>query len=119
MKGSEFIVERALRDLRGMQALSNEQKAKTLRSRLSKYGLTLNEYDVMRAAANYCCQICKKHESALPNGLVVDHCRENGFPRGLLCIGCNSALGIFKADPNTLTAALEYLKAAESSACPH
>jgi Recombination endonuclease VII len=113
MKGSEFITERALRDLRGVHALSNEQKAKALRSRLSKYGLTITEYDAMRATANYCCQICRKHESELPNGLVVDHHRDNGFPRGLLCIGCNSALGIFKADVNALTAAMQYLKAAE------
>lgn len=106
-------MERALRDLRGMQALSKEQKAKTLRRRLSKYGLTVTEYDAMRATAKYCCQICKKHESELPNGLVVDHHRDNGFPRGLLCIGCNSAVGIFKADVNALTAAVEYLKADE------
>ena len=112
MKGSEFITERALRDLRGLQALSNEQKAKNLRTRLSKYGLTLNEYDAMRATANFCCQICKKHERDIPNGLVVDHCDDNGFPRGLLCIGCNSALGIFKDDVNVLLAAVEYLKAA-------
>jgi len=112
-------MEQALHDLRGMQALSKEQKAKTLRSRLSKYGLTVTEYDAMRAIANYCCQICKKHESELPNGLVVDHYDDNGFPRGLLCIGCNSALGIFKDDTNVLLAAVEYLKAAESGAYPY
>lgn len=110
MKGSEFIMERALRDLRAMQALSNEQKVKTLRSRLSKYGLSVTEYNAMRTNANYCCQICRKHESELPSGLVVDHHRDNGFPRGLLCIGCNSALGIFKADTNMLKAAIEYLE---------
>jgi hypothetical protein len=113
MKGSEYIMERALRDLRDMQTLSNAQKAKTLRRRLSKYGLSVSEYDAMRATANYCCQICKKHESELPNSLVVDHHRDSGFPRGLLCIGCNSALGIFKDDTNVLLAAVEYLKAAE------
>ncbi|SRR5579875_3463898 len=116
MKGSEFIIERALRDLHDMQALSNAQKAKKLRTRLSKYGLSVSEYDAMRANANYCCQICKKHESELSNSLVVDHHRNNGFPRGLLCIGCNSALGIFKADKEMLKAAIEYLNAGECSA---
>jgi hypothetical protein len=112
MKGSEFIMARALRDLRSMKAESKEQKAMRLRSRLSKHGLTVAEYNAMRAAANYCCQICKKHESELPNGLVVDHYRDNGFARGLLCIGCNSALGIFKADVSALAAAVRYLEAA-------
>lgn len=116
MNGSEYIMKRALRDLRDMQTLSNAHKAKKLRSRLSKYGLSVTEYDAMRATANYCCQICKKHESAVPNGLVVDHYDDNGFPRGLLCIGCNSALGIFKDNVNVLKAAVEYLKAAECSA---
>ena len=109
-------MERALLYLRSIPPLSDEQKASRLRTRLSKYGLTLNEYDAMRANANYCCQICKRHESEVPNGLVVDHYRENGFPRGLLCIGCNSALGILKADANALTAALEYLKSAQAGA---
>lgn len=93
--------------------LSEVHRLRKLRIRLAKYGLTPAEYDAMRIAANYCCQVCKKHESELPNGLVVDHHRDDGFPRGLLCIGCNSALGIFKADINMLLAAVEYLKAAE------
>jgi hypothetical protein len=112
-------MERALLYLRSIPPLSDKQKTNRLRSRLSKYGLTLNEYNGMRATANYCCQICKKHERDVPNGLVVDHDDDNGLPRGLLCIGCNTVLGIFKDDTNVLLAAVEYLKAAQSSAYPY
>src|SRR5580698_961468 len=117
MKGSEFIMERAVRDLRRMDAKSRQQNAKKLRTRLSKHGLAITEYNAMRVIANYCCQICKKHECDVPNGLLVDHYDDNGFPRGLLCNGCNTVLGIFKDDVTLLRAAVEYLKAAESSAC--
>ncbi|WP_088962197.1 endonuclease domain-containing protein [Micromonospora purpureochromogenes] len=41
--------------------------------------------------------------------LVVDHCRSSKRVRGLLCTGCNSALGHFRDSPETLTAALRYL----------
>lgn len=110
VKGSEVIRDSVLGYLRSIPPLTDEQKAHRLRRRLSKYGLTRNEYDVMRATANYCCQICKKHEDDTPNGLVVDQYDDSGFPRGLLCIGCNTVLGIVKDDVNVLLAAVEYLK---------
>ena len=44
--------------------------------------------------------------------LHIDHVEINGqkIVRGLLCANCNTALGKFKDDSETLKAALEYLQ---------
>lgn len=42
--------------------------------------------------------------------LVIDHCHVTGKVRGLLCNGCNTALGAFQDDPKVLRRAISYLK---------
>ena len=52
--------------------------------------------------------ICKSppgHKS-----LHIDHDHKTGKVRGLLCHGCNTAIGLMKDDVNILTKAIEYLK---------
>ncbi|MEV0726696.1 endonuclease VII domain-containing protein [Micromonospora purpureochromogenes] len=95
----------------------------------TKYGITQEEYDARRAAQDHRCAICGVHEEDIPAStagrprmdgkataaavrLVVDHCRSSKRVRGLLCTGCNAALGHFRDSPETLTAALRYLREA-------
>ena len=59
----------------------------------SKYGITLDDLNVMREAQNYSCSICRKTEEELGYVLHVDHCHNTGQVRGLLCVGCNTVLG--------------------------
>ncbi len=57
------------------------------------------------------CAICGTAE---PGGrgkrLHVDHCHETGLVRGLLCYACNTGLGLFRHNSQSLEQAQAYLK---------
>jgi len=81
---------------------------------LKRYGLTEADYDMMLEVQEYSCALCHEPEEKLrADGsempLSVDHCHETGRVRGLLCHRCNTALGLFREDPEVLRRALEYL----------
>lgn len=52
------------------------------------------------------CAICSASFMKEPH---ADHCHASNTPRGLLCGGCNRALGFFKDNPAALAKAIEYL----------
>lgn len=60
-----------------------------------KYGITIEQYNEMFAKQNGKCanDLCGKHQSEITKSLVVDHCHVTNKVRGLLCAGCNLALG--------------------------
>lgn len=76
---------------------------------LSKYGLTVEQYDAMLAAQGGVCAICV-YSPLTGKPLHVDHDHRTNKVRGLLCGNCNTALGMFEDDPETLTSAIAYLK---------
>ena len=41
--------------------------------------------------------------------IMIDHCHRTGIFRGLLCSGCNLALGATKDEPDTLRKLAEYV----------
>lgn len=59
------------------------------------------------------CAICYKSFDremiSKQNGLFVDHCHQTGRIRGLLCLKCNSGLGMFNDNETLLRRALEYI----------
>ena len=57
----------------------------------NRYGITQSQYDEMVKAQNGACPLCLKTKK-----LVVDHCHKTNRVRGLLCIGCNAALGAYE-----------------------
>jgi hypothetical protein len=73
------------------------------------YGLEPEQYKVMHEAQQGKCAICSE-EPKTKRGLHVDHDHETGKVRGLLCHGCNVALGSFKEDVTLLNKAIEYLR---------
>ena len=75
----------------------------------NKYGLTPEQYTLMRVDQRDCCKICGSHASEHVRGLHVDHNHSTGDVRGLLCGNCNKGLGNFKDQPVLLLKALEYL----------
>lgn len=68
----------------------------------------------MLEVQDYACAICgemedKLREDGTEQPLSVDHCHVSGRVRGLLCHRCNTALGLFRDDPEVLKRAIEYL----------
>lgn len=89
---------------------------------IRKRGLTVEIYESMIKAQNNLCAICNSPETRKePNDnqicrLAIDHCHTTNKARGLLCHNCNTGIGKFKDNIQTLESAIAYLrKHAESS----
>lgn len=76
-------------------------------SRMKKYGVSPDCFQLMLAVQQNACDICKEIFSKEPH---VDHCHETGEVRGLLCSPCNKGLGFFRDSPEILESAREYLR---------
>lgn len=72
--------------------------------RLSRYGLSQEEYEKLLRRSNGLCEICEVKAFE-----VIDHCHFSGLVRGLLCSNCNLSLGGFKDDPKLLSKAAKYV----------
>ncbi len=77
---------------------------------MSRYGLSMEDYDRLCKAADGKCEICARDNIEL----VVDHdhSRENGGVRGIICRACNLLLGYARDNPVVLMQAITYLAAA-------
>ena len=79
------------------------------RFQLSKYGLTEKEYESIFNRQGQACAICRCPPP--PNRkLAVDHCHKTGEVRGLLCVNCNTGLGLLEDSKPIIKAAIAYLK---------
>ncbi|MFI1202125.1 endonuclease VII domain-containing protein [Streptomyces sp. NPDC020883] len=70
-----------------------------------KYGLTPAELEALIAKQQGLCCICLAAPAE-----HVDHCHQTGRVRGVLCFGCNAALGQFKDRPDVIRRAIAYLE---------
>jgi hypothetical protein len=75
-----------------------------------KYGLTLEEMDSMLLKQNGACAICKK-DISFNDGILtcIDHCHNTGVVRGILCVKCNTMIGMAEDSIKTLQSATQYL----------
>jgi len=89
----------------------NSRKASNLRI---KYGITLEEYEVMFKAQGGVCAVCGQSETTRYRGtlrsLAVDHNHVTGRVRGLLCGNCNKALGLLKDNPVIIEGLANYTR---------
>jgi hypothetical protein len=91
----------------------NSDRIKSLKL-LSKYGITLSEYQTTLDLQGGKCAICNEGETARSNAgyvknLAVDHCHTTGEVRGLLCNRCNVGIGYLNDDVVRLHSAIKYL----------
>jgi hypothetical protein len=93
--------------------LANKDKVKNnaRKNRLnSRYGLTIEQYNMLLQQTNGICPICLTEFSGFNHRAVVDHCHTTGRVRGILCNGCNAAIGFLKDDTKVVQRALKWLE---------
>lgn len=74
--------------------------------RARKYGVSLEELERWIDRKN--CEICGREIEG--RQVHIDHCHERGHIRGVLCLNCNTALGLMREDSAAIEAMLRYLK---------
>lgn len=98
-------------ETRKYKAQTDAQKMKARDNAYKRlYGITLEYYNALFIQQSGKC-VCGKHQSELDRALVVDHNHETKVVRGLLCPGCNLAIGNAKENPETLIVLANYLRA--------
>ncbi len=81
-----------------------------------KYKTTLETFfQIIEEQAGKCAICCEELPDLMVyeqrrRGYAVDHNHETGKVRGLLCISCNSVLGLSKDNPDVLRRAARYLE---------
>lgn len=78
---------------------------------LKPYGITEEDYNEMLESQNGVCAICGGNNGQ--RSLAVDHCHETDKVRGLLCTGCNTAIGSLRDSPELCRNAALYLESYE------
>jgi hypothetical protein len=86
---------------------SRRRKERNIRKR---YGISLEQYENIKARQDYKCAICGIPDAECYNGLHLDHNHRTGQIRGFLCLGCNHAIGKMGDNPTLLYKAAEYLE---------
>ena len=64
------------------------------------YGITIEEYEIMEKNQDGTCYICNHPEKS--RKLAVDHCHTTGQIRGLLCLICNTKLGWYEKNKESI-----------------
>lgn len=85
---------------------SSRREAILARKRFKRYGITPAQFDAMLVDQDRACVVCKVPFSGQPH---VDHDHATGQVRGLLCFGCNAAIGQAKDSSEILRALADYL----------
>lgn len=89
---------------------AREDKQLRNRALIRKYGITQEDYDILKSIQEGRCAICDRVPDNSHCGmLVVDHDHKTNKLRQLLCASCNKAIGILKDDPVLLRAAADYI----------
>ena len=95
---------------RARNKITYDSKVKWKWNMKSTFNLTIEDYNIIFNKHNGSCAICKRHQTEFKKRLAIDHCHKTNEIRGLLCSSCNTAIGLFKDDIDSLSSAIDYLK---------
>lgn len=105
--------EKRSADLKLARERRNPQRSRVVK-RFKNYGITEIQYQSLLVQQKHCCAICEQPLDCSGKrgrrAVNIDHCHLTNRVRGLLCGGCNLALGIFKDSEELLIQAIEYLR---------
>lgn len=79
------------------------------RTKERRYGITQHQFNQMLADQENMCKICG-NEFTSTKHTHIDHCHITNKVRGLLCNGCNMALGQFNDNTDIMDSAIKYLQ---------
>lgn len=91
------------------ELLAHRRKVKN-KILLKDHKISLDVFEEMQKAQNYCCSICGRSRNELTGELHVDHNHTTGKVRSLLCVNCNIGVGMFKESADILKKAIIYLE---------
>ena len=91
------------------KGIEKYDRSKRSRYFKTKYGITLEEYEVKLAQQGFKCEICAV-ELIIGKQTHLDHCHKTNRIRGMLCTNCNRGLGSFHDSPQKLQAAIKYVE---------
>ncbi len=86
------------------QRLKRDQNLRT------RYGIGLDDYEKLLAYQGGVCAICGGPPDTRDRVFAVDHDHATGRVRGLLCKGCNTAMGHLKDNPDNASRVQLYLE---------
>lgn len=92
--------------------VSEHNMERRRRRALNNYGLTQTDYDLMVEAQGDCCACCGSSDPCTANNCktwCVDHDHVTGAVRGLLCVKCNTGIGVLGDTPQGVANAVNYL----------
>jgi hypothetical protein len=87
-----------------------EQEKERDRHLRRTFGINIEQYNQMLEVQGGKCAICLSTECKSGYAFAVDHCHTTGAIRGLLCRDCNTSLGKFNDNIETLQRAVKYLR---------
>lgn len=75
----------------------NKNRSKLRGYTLRKYGLTHESFDALLAQQQHKCAACGDSLKELTQKKIhIDHCHDTDMVRGILCLNCNTALGLMQ-----------------------
>lgn len=92
----------------GAKYRSKNQKAINQKHRVARYNMQADELRKMWLDQEGRCAICGDELSE--DAFRIDHNHQTGKVRGLLCISCNTGIGLLQDSPEVLSSAAEYIK---------
>lgn len=95
------------KELRQKYPEKSKQYYKTS-NRRRNYNIEPEEYDSLMEKSKNLCMICGSPPKT--KSLHIDHNHKTGKVRGLLCHGCNTAIGLFKENIEVIKKAIYYLE---------
>ena len=76
----------------------------------SKLGLSDADVQFLEERSGGKCENPNCRQPAGKRALHLDHDHKTGKPRGMLCHGCNTALGLLADDPDRINGLISYLQ---------